>query len=87
MKRFYLILGGLALAAGLAAFLFFGPSLMTPPFEVSTVAYDVNADDPEAVHYEVFEKTIPEEAGHVLFCISKLYPGVVGDERDNGGGR
>lgn len=35
-------------------------------------------DDP--VHYEIFEKTIPEEYGHLLLCISKLYPGRIGDE-------
>ncbi|MDZ7616013.1 MAG: glucose-6-phosphate isomerase family protein [Patescibacteria group bacterium] len=34
----------------------------------------------DPVHYEVFEKTIPEERGHLLLCISKLYPGQVGDE-------
>ncbi len=38
----------------------------------------VDAGDP--LHYEVFEKTIPEAYGHVLFCISKLQPGLVGDE-------
>jgi glucose-6-phosphate isomerase len=36
--------------------------------------------DGDPVHYEVFEKVIPEEEGHLLLCISKLYPGVVGDE-------
>ncbi len=35
-------------------------------------------DDP--LHYEVFEKRIPEEQGHLLLCISKLQPGRVGDE-------
>lgn len=34
----------------------------------------------DAVHYEVFEKDVPEEPGHVLFCISKLQPGLIGDE-------
>ena len=38
----------------------------------------ISAGDP--IHYEVFEKKIPEEEGHLLLCISKLYPGVVGDE-------
>ena len=38
----------------------------------------IDAGDP--VHYEVFEKEIPEAYGHLLFCISKLQPGVVGDE-------
>jgi glucose-6-phosphate isomerase len=35
-------------------------------------------DDP--LHYEVFEKEIPEENGHLLICISTLQPGLVGDE-------
>ena len=35
-------------------------------------------DDP--VHYETFESPVPEEYGQVKFCISKLYPGLVGDE-------
>jgi glucose-6-phosphate isomerase len=34
----------------------------------------------DPVHYEVFEKEIPAAYGHLLFCISKLYPGRVGDE-------
>ena len=32
------------------------------------------------VHYETFESPVPEEYGQVKFCISKLYPGLVGDE-------
>jgi len=36
------------------------------------------ANDP--LHYEVFEKTIPQEQGHLMLCISKLQPGVVGEE-------
>ncbi len=35
-------------------------------------------DDP--VHYEVFDTPVPEAAGHLKFCISKLQPGTVGDE-------
>jgi glucose-6-phosphate isomerase len=38
----------------------------------------IAAGDP--VHYEVSEKVIPETYGHLLFCISKLHPGRVGDE-------
>ena len=34
----------------------------------------------DPVHYEVFEKTIPQEYGHLVYCISKLQPGRVGDE-------
>lgn len=32
------------------------------------------------VHYEVFEHPVPETYGHLMYCISKLYPGKVGDE-------
>jgi glucose-6-phosphate isomerase, archaeal len=35
-------------------------------------------DDP--VHYEVFEMKVPQEAGQLMFCISKTYPGTVGGE-------
>jgi glucose-6-phosphate isomerase len=38
----------------------------------------VKAGDP--LHYEVFEKPVPEEYGHLMYCISKLQPGLVGDE-------
>ncbi|MDD5199156.1 MAG: glucose-6-phosphate isomerase family protein [Terrimicrobiaceae bacterium] len=34
----------------------------------------------DPLHYETFEKHLPEEYGHLLFCISKLQPGVVGEE-------
>jgi len=37
-----------------------------------------SANDP--VHYETFDSPVPEEYGQVKFCISKLYPGVVGEE-------
>ena len=32
------------------------------------------------LHYETFESPVPEESGQVKFCISKLYPGLVGEE-------
>lgn len=35
-------------------------------------------DDP--LHYEVFETPVPHEGGHLMYCISKLQPGRVGDE-------
>jgi len=35
-------------------------------------------DDP--LHYETFEKDVPEQSGQLCFCISKLQPGVVGEE-------
>lgn len=38
----------------------------------------IAAGDP--VHYEVFERDIPEENGQLKFCISKTYPGTVDGE-------
>ncbi len=38
------------------------------------------AEQNDPIHYETFECDIPEEFGQVKFCISKLYPGRVGDE-------
>jgi glucose-6-phosphate isomerase len=32
------------------------------------------------VHYEVFEKTVPQESGNLQFGISKTYAGTVGGE-------
>jgi glucose-6-phosphate isomerase, archaeal len=32
------------------------------------------------VHYEVFEVPVPETYGNLMYCISKLQPGRVGDE-------
>ncbi len=34
----------------------------------------------DPVHYEVFEKTVPQESGNLQFGISKTYPGTVGGE-------
>ncbi len=35
-------------------------------------------DDP--LHYETFESPVPQQYGHVKYCISKLYAGLVGEE-------
>jgi len=34
----------------------------------------------DPLHYETYEKHVPEEYGHLLFCISKIQPGTVGEE-------
>jgi len=34
----------------------------------------------DPLHYEVFEHPVPEAPGHLMYCISKLYPGTVGQE-------
>ena len=36
--------------------------------------------DGDPLHYEVLEHPVPEVAGHLMYCISKLYPGTVGRE-------
>lgn len=36
--------------------------------------------DADPTHYQVFETPVPEAAGHLMYCISKLLPGTVGDE-------
>lgn len=38
------------------------------------------AENDDPLHYEVYEKPVPEENGHLMYCISKLLPGIVGDE-------
>ncbi len=37
-------------------------------------------DRGDPLHYEVFEKRIPESYGHLRFCISSTQPGTVGHE-------
>lgn len=37
-------------------------------------------NDYNPLHYEVFEVPVPEEYGHLMYCISTLQPGLVGDE-------
>lgn len=37
-------------------------------------------DSSDPVHYEVFEARVPLERGHLMYCISKLQPGLVGQE-------
>jgi glucose-6-phosphate isomerase len=34
----------------------------------------------DPLHYAVYERSVPEEDGHLRFCISMLQPGRVGDE-------
>lgn len=37
-------------------------------------------DGADPVHYEVLEVPVPESRGHLMYCISILQPGQVGDE-------
>ena len=34
----------------------------------------------DPLHYETYERHVPEEYGHLLFCVSKVQPGLVGEE-------
>lgn len=38
----------------------------------------VENNDP--LHYEVFETPVPKEYGHLMYCISTLQPGLIGNE-------
>jgi glucose-6-phosphate isomerase, archaeal len=38
------------------------------------------AGNNDPVHYEVFEVPVSEERGHLMYCISTLQPGLVGEE-------
>ena len=38
------------------------------------------AEDEDPLHYEVFEVPVPNEYGQLMYCISKLQPGKVGNE-------
>jgi glucose-6-phosphate isomerase, archaeal len=37
-------------------------------------------NDSDPIHYEVFELPVPEEYGHLMYCISKLKSGKIGNE-------
>lgn len=43
-------------------------------------ALDALIANGDPLHYEVFEYPVPEEEGHLMYCISKLQPGTVADE-------
>lgn len=45
-----------------------------------TTALDALIADGDPVHYEVFETPVPNEYGHLMYCISDLRPGCIGDE-------
>ncbi len=38
------------------------------------------AERGDSLHYEVSEVPVPEEAGQLMYCVSTLQPGLVGDE-------
>ncbi len=38
------------------------------------------AERQDPMHYEVLEVPVPEKRGHLMYCISTLQPGVVGEE-------
>ncbi|HZP59809.1 MAG TPA: glucose-6-phosphate isomerase family protein [Opitutaceae bacterium] len=46
--------------------------------DAAALEHLIAAGDP--LHYEVLEKPVPEERGHLMVCISRLQPGLVGDE-------
>lgn len=55
-------------------------SVMRGYYRDAAALEKIIADGNDPLHYETFEKHVPEEYGHLLFCISKIQPGLVGDE-------
>ena len=55
-------------------------STMIPYYADTDAIRNLVESEGDPIHYEVFEKTIPEAAGHIRVCISKLLPGKVGGE-------
>jgi glucose-6-phosphate isomerase len=55
-------------------------SVMRGYYKDGAALEKIIADGNDPLHYETFEKQVPEEYGHLLFCISKIQPGLVGDE-------
>ena len=45
-----------------------------------TAAFDALVADGDPLHYEVFEVPVPHNQGELMYCISKLQPGTVGQE-------
>ena len=43
-------------------------------------AFDALVASGDPLHYEVFEVPVPEEYGQLMYCISTLQPGLVGEE-------
>lgn len=43
-------------------------------------AFEAMVADGDPVHYEVYETPVPHEDGHLMYCISDLRPGCVGEE-------
>lgn len=46
--------------------------------DIDALARLIDSGDP--LHYEVFEVPVPAQAGQLMYCISTLQPGRVGDE-------
>lgn len=55
-------------------------SAMRGHYEDSKALERLIADYDDPVHYEVFEVPVPAEYGHLMYCISTLQPGTVGNE-------
>lgn len=55
-------------------------SVMRGYYEDSAALDRLIREGNDPLHYETFEKHVPEEYGHLLFCISRVQPGLVGSE-------
>lgn len=57
-----------------------GASVMRGYYKDAAALEKLISEGNDPPHYETYEKRVPEEYGHLLFCVSKIQPGLVGDE-------
>ena len=55
-------------------------SAMRGHYKAGAALEKLIAEQGDPLHYAVDERPVPEEYGHIMFCISTLQPGKVGDE-------
>ena len=55
-------------------------SSMRGHYQDAAALEELIRDKGDPLHYEVFEKNVPEEYGHLRIAVSKLQPGIVGEE-------
>lgn len=55
-------------------------SAMRGYYQDTTALETIIQEDGDPLHYETFEKHVPEEYGQLLVCVSKIQPGTVGEE-------
>ena len=55
-------------------------SAMRGYYQDAAALEDIIRQEADPLHYETFEKHVPEEYGQLLMCVSKVQPGLVREE-------